>query len=198
MSEVVGILLAAGRSERFGMPKLLHPLPDGTPLAVAAARGLVLALPRTLAVVRPGDTELIEQLSALGLTVVENPLHPEGMGTSIAAGIRAGEGAFGWLIALADMPWVRPATIRALADGLEAGASIIAPEHHGRRGHPVGFASGWGKALGELRGDSGARGLIAAAGDRLTRLPTDDSGVLRDVDAPGDLPPDSHGRSAPQ
>ena len=40
-----GILLAAGRSSRFGADKLLQPMPDGTRVAVAAARALVTALP---------------------------------------------------------------------------------------------------------------------------------------------------------
>ena len=58
---VVGILLAAGRGSRFGGDKLIAPLrtaalgvPAGTPLGVAAARNLVVALPDSVAVVRPG------------------------------------------------------------------------------------------------------------------------------------------------
>ena len=49
------ILLAAGRSSRFGGNKLLHPLADGTPVALAAARNLVAALPGALAVVKWRD-----------------------------------------------------------------------------------------------------------------------------------------------
>jgi CTP:molybdopterin cytidylyltransferase MocA len=55
---ICGILLAAGAAKRFGGGKLLHPLPDGTPLGVAAARNLAMALPGVLAVVRPGDSAL--------------------------------------------------------------------------------------------------------------------------------------------
>ena len=50
----VGILLAAGFSRRFGAEdKLMQLLPDGRPLALAAAQNLLVALPRTIAVVRP-------------------------------------------------------------------------------------------------------------------------------------------------
>jgi len=48
-----GILLAAGFSRRFGANKLLHPLADGIPIALAAARRLRAALPEVLAVVNP-------------------------------------------------------------------------------------------------------------------------------------------------
>lgn len=190
MSGVVGILLAAGRSERFGRPKLLHPLPDGTPIGVAAARPLIRVLLESLAVVRPGDRELIDALAHLGLRIIENPDWEQGMGGSIAAGVRAAPDAAGWLIALADMPWIRAATVSALVDRMAAGASIIAPSYNGRRGHPVGFAAGWRQALRALAGDQGARRLIAGHTDRLTLHPTDDSGILRDVDRPADLYPE--------
>jgi len=187
MSDIVGVLLAAGAAQRFGAPKLLQPLPDGTPVGVAAARALRAAMARVIAVVRPGDVALHEALVAVGVEVVENPRAEEGMGTSLAAAVRATADAAGWLVALADMPWVAPATVQALADRLRAGASIVAPVCGGRRGHPVGFAAHWGGALQSLRGDEGARGLIAAQAGKLVLVATGDAGVLADVDHPGDL-----------
>jgi molybdenum cofactor cytidylyltransferase len=181
-SEIAGILLAAGSSTRFGGDKLLHPLPDGTPVAVAAARSLLAAAPNACAVVRPGDRRLVAALSALGLAIVENPLAARGMGTSLAAGVRATRGADGWIIALADMPWIRPGTIASLVDGLRDGAAMIAPVHEGRRGHPVGFSARWRHELCRLTGDTGARGLLRAHHDLLERLQTDDPGVVSDID----------------
>ena len=59
MTGIAGILLAAGSARRFGAPKLLHPLHDGLPVAAVAAHTLVQVLPNTLAVVKPGDHDLI-------------------------------------------------------------------------------------------------------------------------------------------
>lgn len=187
MSRIVGVLLAAGSGQRFGAHKLHQPLADHTPLGVAAARSLVDALPESVAVVRPGDHVLHEAFAAMGLIVVENPVAARGMGASLAVGVRAAAGADGWLIALADMPWIRPATIRGLADRLATGASIVVPEHAGRRGHPVGFTHRWGAELGMLSGDRGARDLIAANAGLVQRYATEDAGVLRDVDRRSDL-----------
>lgn len=187
MSGPVGILLAAGSGSRFGAHKLLAPLPDGTPVGVAAARTLVQALPESLAVVRPGDDALIDMFTALGLRVVIHPGAQQGMGTSLATGIAACAEADGWLIALADMPWIRPATISLLAARLDAGASLVAPVCDGRRGHPVGFAAHWGERLRALSGDQGARALLAAHPAQLHEVATSDAGVLCDVDTPADL-----------
>lgn len=71
--EIVGILLAAGSGSRFGSDKLLHRLPDGRPLALAAAQNLRAACPRVLAVVRPGHDELAGLLAEAGCRVVVCP-----------------------------------------------------------------------------------------------------------------------------
>jgi len=189
MTGISGILLAAGSARRFGAPKLLQPLHDGLPVAAVAAQTLTQVLPDTWAVVKPGDHALIEVFTALGLHIIENPRADEGMGTSLAAGVNASVNSItdGWLITLADMPWIQASTISALASRLENGASIVAPLHQGRRGHPVGFASHWFHSLSELHGDKGARNLIAQNPDAVDLLTTADAGVLRDIDYPDDL-----------
>ena len=65
-----------------------------------------------------------------------------GMGHSLAAGVAAELDADGWVIALGDMPHIRPDTIRAVAQALERGAELVVPVFAGQRGHPVGFGAG--------------------------------------------------------
>jgi molybdenum cofactor cytidylyltransferase len=182
-----GILLAAGAARRFGGDKLLTPLADGTPIGVAALRALHAALPAVIAVVRPHDDALAALFSRHGVRVVRCERADEGMGASLACGVAASADANGWVVALADMPWIAVATIRAIAEAIAAGASLAAPVHRGERGHPVGFAASHYAALMALGGDEGARVMLAHAGAALVRIDVDDAGVLRDVDAPGDL-----------
>jgi molybdenum cofactor cytidylyltransferase len=184
---IVGVLLAAGRGERFGGDKLGAPLADGTPLGVAACRHLVAALPDCVAVVRPGDEALAGLLRATGARVVECPDAALGMGHSLACAVRAARDADGWVVALADMPFVQPSTLTAVADALREGASIAAAAHRGRRGNPVGFAAVHVDALCALAGDRGARDIVDAAGSALRIVDMDDDGILRDVDRREDI-----------
>lgn len=181
------ILLAAGRSSRFGGNKLLHPLDDGTPLALAAARNLAAALPGALAVVNGADAELAGLLQDAGLKVSVCPRALEGMGASLAWGVAQTAEADGWLIALADMPFIAVQTLRAVAEGVQEPLDIVAPVHGVRRGHPVAFGRGHGPALAALSGDAGARALLQAHPRSLILLPCDDPGVLRDIDLPEHL-----------
>ncbi len=183
-----GILLAAGQATRFGANKLLHPLADGTPMAVACARTLHNVLARCIAVVDDTQGAVAGLLAEAGLQVIANPRTLEGMGTSIACGVAASPHASGWVIALADMPRIPANIVQAVADGLGCGADLIAPVYHGQRGHPVGFASRHAAALLALHTDTGARDIIAAHRDTLELIETQDSGVIADIDTPASLP----------
>src|SRR5258708_18798619 len=187
-----GILLAAGYSKRFGSNKLLQALPAGaseagTPIGLAAAKHLLEALPESIAVVGPRAQKLSRMLRDAGCNTVVCKNAGEGMGTSLAAGVRAAAGADGWIVALADMPFIRPETIRAVTKALRDGAAIAAPSFRGERGHPVGFARRFFDELSSLRGDDGARQLLKQHPEWLTLHEVDDPGVVRDIDKPSDL-----------
>lgn len=190
----VGILLCAGFGRRFGGDKLLAPLADGTPVAVASARTLVAALGRAVAVLRPGQTGLAARLAETGIEVWFSPQAEQGMGASLAAAVRSQAQASAWVVALGDMPWVSEVTHQQVALALQRGASIVAPFHQGQRGHPVGFGAAWGADLAGLSGDEGARALLRQQADQLIRIAVDDPGCLQDVDTPQDLDRTSPGK----
>jgi molybdenum cofactor cytidylyltransferase len=187
-----GILLAAGYSKRFGSNKLLQTLPAGsplagTPIALAAARNLLDAVPESIAVVRPRAQKLAKMLRDAGCTTVVCKNAGEGMGTSLAAGVRASLDVDGWIVTLADMPFIRPETIRTVLRALGEGAAIAAPSFRGERGHPVGFAKRFYAELSSLHGDEGAREVLTRHPDGIVLCEVDDPGVLRDIDEPSDL-----------
>ncbi len=184
---IQGILLAAGSASRFGSDKLMHRLPGGTPVALASARTLLAALPGSLAVVRSARSPLAGLLRNAGLTIVECADATEGMGRSLAAGVHASREADGWVVALADMPFVRVATIRRIAERLTGSDVLAAPYRDGVRGNPVGIGARFRERLEALRGDAGARALLREHESNIARIVVDDPGVLRDIDTPEDL-----------
>jgi molybdenum cofactor cytidylyltransferase len=186
---IVGLLLAAGSATRFGSDKLQHALPHGVSIAVQSARHLKSELGRVVAVVRPDSDQLISNLKAEGCEVVVCENAAEGMGASLACAARTAGEADGYLIALADMPFLRRTTIAAVRDALAGGAPLVAPYFRARRGHPVGLSHEFFHELVALRGDEGAKRLLAAHEKQMVKIPVGDPGALRDIDRPEDLAP---------
>lgn len=191
-NKVVGILLAAGFSRRFGSPdKLLQRLPDGRPIALASAEHLIQAVPNSIAVVRKENKALATLLGDAGLQLIFCSKREQEMADSLTAAVRYSSNLQmaknGFVIALADMPYIKPETIRAVANKVVDGASIVIPTFQSQRGHPVAFSEKFRQELQNLQGDEGARSIIKRYADELDLLPTDDAGILADIDTPADL-----------
>lgn len=184
----IGLLLAAGRGQRFDPSgqrnKLLAALPGGDLVVAASARAMLAVLPRVIAVV-PAEGAVADVLRAAGCEVTVCHDAASGMAASLVHGVRLAQAADGWIIGLGDMPLVSPSTIRALHAALAGGAGIAAPVHAGRRGNPVAFGAPYLQPLLALQGDQGARALLAS--EPVTVVDVDDPGVLHDIDTASDL-----------
>ncbi len=193
MSDLVGLLLGAGHGQRYDPQgynnKLLAVLPDGRPIALAAAQAMRGVLLTVLALLPDDDLAstrfLATILSDAGCTIVSAMDAGLGMGHTLAAGVAASSQAAGWLVQPADMPWLQSASCAAVVSALREGARIAAPVFRGQRGHPVGFASSCRAELLALRGDQGAREVLQHG--RVHEIMVNDAGVIRDVDVPGDM-----------
>ncbi|HEY3301226.1 MAG TPA: nucleotidyltransferase family protein [Methylophilaceae bacterium] len=189
---MVGILLAAGFSRRFGASnKLLQALPDGCPIGLAAAKRLVAAIPLSIAIVRPENKALAQLLQEAGLKVFCCGEQDTEMADSLSAAVKLSadfsESNDGFMIALADMPYIDSLTIVAIAAKLREGAAIVVPTYQGKRGHPVGFSAKFRAELENLHGDEGARSILKRYPEDIIFLECDDAGILADIDTPADL-----------
>jgi molybdenum cofactor cytidylyltransferase len=197
--KVIGILLAAGRGRRFSpdgqQNKLLARLNAADCVLDASARNLRTALQDVLAVVRPDSEAIVRRLENAGCRITACPDADRGMAASLVHALSQSKDCEGWIVALADMPNVRPATVHALAEALRAGADIVAPVFQGKRGNPVGFSRKYLPELLALEGDQGARGLLRRF--EVTEIVVDDAGILHDIDQPGDLGAPSLDADAP-
>jgi len=185
------VVLAAGRGTRFrgAGPKLEQPLGDASLLAHALRHVIEARLPLVV-VTSPALAQAAHrQVAARDVVVLpdrgpDGRPAPIGMGHSIAAGVSAAGDAEGWLLLPADMPLVRPATLLAVANGLEH-YPVCYAQHRGIQGHPVGFGTELYSELVALQGDEGARRIVARYAAQ--PIAVDDPGVHIDVDTVEDL-----------
>jgi molybdenum cofactor cytidylyltransferase len=181
------LLLAGGRSRRFGTDKRSATLTDGRTLLNSAIENVQSSgLPYIVCLGRD-DMALATELQAARIACVRCPGSGGGMGATLADGVRARPPSWqGVLIALADMPWIRPTTYAAVAGSVMANR-IVTPCYRGSRGHPVGFGSEFLPWLEELRGDTGAKAILDTFPTAIHRLEVDDPGIRLVVDRPSHI-----------
>lgn len=175
------VLLAAGRSQRFGAEDKLAATFLGKPLGFHVVTALEdLAFGMRLAVV--SDTVL--DFAARGYRVVRNPDPSLGQARSLAHGVAAARdgGAEAVLVALADMPRVTAAHVLRLFDASEDAGTLVASSDGVRPCPPALFGRDWFGALMALQGDQGGRELIRG-GRHVVTSPAE----LVDIDTPADL-----------
>jgi CTP:molybdopterin cytidylyltransferase MocA len=185
---VTGIVLAAGRGSRMGTPKQLVPL-GGRPLlqhVVDVAAGEL----DDVILVLGHEAEAVVAALALpeAVRVVVNPDHAEGQSTSLRAGLdHVPEAARAVVVLLGDQPGVRADAVRAVvAAQATSDAPILRAAYRGRASHPVVLARSVWPAAEALRGDAGARSLIAAHAGHVELVEVGGD-PPEDVDTPDDL-----------
>ena len=184
---ITGVLLAAGKSRRFGSNKLLERLPGGITIGLMAARNLTGSVDELLVVVKDRKDPTSRMFLDEGYKVVVAENAKLGMGNSLKSGVRHSSDSYGWMIALADMPFISTETIHSLSLELLKDAKLCAPVFQGVRGHPVCFSRALIKQLLAVDDSDGAANLVSKYRDELVEVQTNDRGVLHDIDVPDDL-----------
>lgn len=187
---VGAILLAAGAALRMGaggQHKLLAEF-EGVPLVRRSAQVLIDAGSRPVVVVT-GHRHAEIEAALTGLDVIPrfNPAYAAGMGASLACGFShdAIPALSGVVVMLSDMPGVTSAHVAQLVGAFrgQRAQAVLRASCDGQPGHPVVIPAALFGAMGQLSGDSGARGMIRASG-----LPVVDIDIgpaaLCDVDTP--------------
>lgn len=188
IERIAAVILAAGESRRYGDAKLLAPL-DGRPLVQHVIDAANASAAQDVIVVLGHEADALLAQVALGRArVVRNAAFAEGQSTSLLAGIRAAEAADGALLLLADQPRVTARLIDAvIARARETRAIAVVCEREGRRSPPTLLHRDLWPELASLRGDVGARELLARRDDIVALEVTPELGALDDVDRPDDL-----------
>lgn len=180
------VILAAGRSTRFGAENKLLALYEGRPMLAHAVDLARQATSGPVVVVTGHEAELVRPLAERdGIAVVHNAAFAEGLAgslkTALAALPQTVEACF---VMLGDMPRVKPETLRRLVQHAaeHPGSEAFVPVRGGQWGNPVLLRRALFSRLDSLSGDQGARKLLESRRDQVVEVPVDDPGVLADFD----------------
>jgi CTP:molybdopterin cytidylyltransferase MocA len=183
------IVLAAGRSSRFGRPKALAAI-GGTTFITQILRTLADAgVSEIVVVTRPADAAMEQEVAASGhvARIVVNPEPSRGQLSSLIAGLDAIDRPEngGAIVLLVDMPLVSASAIRrVIAAAQSSSAPIVRAVHAGRHGHPVVFKRETFEALRRADPAVGAKAVVHAM--QVEDVEIADRGVVEDVDTPED------------
>ncbi|HBS41674.1 MAG TPA: hypothetical protein DEA26_03270 [Oceanospirillales bacterium] len=180
------ILLAAGRSQRFGSDKRCTPWPGQecmfrTSLTNAVQSGLPVFV-----VLHPGDSDILNHCVRDEVQASICPDADKGIGNSIAYGVHTNQDWSGWIIARADMPFVTPGIYRQLAASLKDHDCARLADRMDHCGFPTALRREHAFNLMHLNGHVTEESLLK--GHDCARISVDDPIILRDVNFPSDIP----------
>jgi molybdenum cofactor cytidylyltransferase len=184
---IAGILLAAGEAKRLGRLKQLL-VWNGRPLVEHAARtALAAGLDPIVAVIGYCADEVRAAIRA-PVSIVENPRWPDGLSTSVHAGLLALPSDVDAAIMLpVDQPRLTADHLRALVAAYRAsGKPIAGSSRGGRRASPTLFDRSLFDQLLQVTGDVGGRPIMDANPQWVEAVEAEDERELMDVDTLGD------------
>ena len=179
------IILAAGGSSRMGSPKQLLPFRGTTLLRRAAETAIASDCDRVVVVIGNEAREMRRELAGLAVSIVENPNWPNGISSSIRAGLEelVNHGLDGVIVMLCDQPFVTADILNDLLNThRHTDRPIVASTYEQIRGVPAFFSHELFAELKALTGDQGARRIIASHPELVATIAFPSGAV--DVDTP--------------
>lgn len=197
--KMCGVILSAGASTRMGRDKALLPWPPAAPGSPASSHQTLLSaaiaalkpFTNSIIVVAGGNAEeLASHAAAQGALLVRNPAPERGQFSSLQVGLREvlARGYNAAMIALVDCPPLSAASLAALRAAFDRALSNgkwgVAPEHDGKRGHPLLASRALIDAFLAAPVTSNARAVKHEHAQLIESIPVSDSLLAIDVNTP--------------
>ncbi len=185
---ICAIVLAAGRSRRMGVQKLLLPFGGKTVIAHIVAQLLASTVDEVHVVVGHQRERISRELSGRPVSIVNNSNYKSGMLSSVRCGLRElPQQCQAVLVALGDQPSINTELIDQMLRVFAAAEKrILVPLYNDKRGHPILFSEVYRDEILTHYDNLGLRGILNAHRDDLFELTVPTSAVLSDMDCPED------------
>jgi molybdenum cofactor cytidylyltransferase len=193
---LAAVILSGGESRRMGSPKALIPYRGRTFLEHLLEVAHHPNISPTVVVLGPHADPIRKQVALDAVNVVINQEWEKGQLSSIQAAVRhllLNDASDGFLLFLVDHPFVSAELVNQLTSEFyrsgkgRSGKAIVLPAFHGKRGHPVIFARRLYEELLAAPLDKGARTVVWAHADEVLEVPTEEEGVVLNVNDPETL-----------
>ncbi len=185
-NNIAAIVLAAGLSSRMGPDNKLLSDYGGQPLIAHVVEQIRNAhLERIVVVTGHEANDVRNALTSHNVEFVENPDFAEGLSSSLRAGLRRVTNEVdGAIVCLGDMPLITAEEINKLIEAFapEDDHAICVPTHDGKQGNPVLWSNQFFDEMLSLKGDIGAKSMIAHHEELVCEVPMPNEAALIDVD----------------
>lgn len=184
---VAGIVLAAGSSSRMGRNKLLFELNGKSVLRGAVKRAIEGGLSPSIVVLGHESDRARRELEDLPCRWALNPLHEQGLGSSLKSGVEAlPPRARAAMVLLADMPLVSPQMIAAMIARYHASAvPLVISDYEGVNAPPTLFDRSLFPELLAMT-DAGCGRQVVQAHRGEAEVLSWPAAALADIDVPDD------------
>jgi molybdenum cofactor cytidylyltransferase len=194
MTTLCGLILAAGASSRMGREKALLPWPPansgGATLLSSAIAALQPFAARIVVVASKNADKLAPVIASAGASMARNPAPERGQFSSLQIGLRQvlALGCDAAMITPVDCPPLSASSLQLLCQAFEqalgSGRWAVAPEHNGRRGHPLLAARPLIDAFLAAPLTGNARDVKRAHAQHLASIHVPDPGLIADLNTP--------------
>jgi len=186
MSEIWGIVLAAGASERMKVQKLLLPFQGITMIEKVLENVIHSGVDSTLVVVGSQKDEILGVIDHLPVSYCYNDEYRQGMLSSVKCGFRSLPRTFdAALVFLGDQPMIPAEAVnRVIQVYRQSQKGIVIPVFQKKRGHPLLIGCKYKEEIEKLEDQEGLRGLASKFPDDVLEVEVNLPGILRDIDTP--------------
>lgn len=184
------IILAAGKSTRFGSNKLLYKLDDETMIERVVRQGLESKAQEVVVVVGYDAMKITETLKDLSCKIVHNPSFERGQSSSVITGVKfVREHAKAVMILPGDVASVRVEHINKVINEYNSTESaIVVVSYQKKMGHPILIDSElFDEILNIREGTFGLKEIISKHRSQIKMVEVGSEEVLFDVDIHDDL-----------
>jgi molybdenum cofactor cytidylyltransferase len=188
MSEIWGIILAAGESTRMGSPKMLLPLKGTTVIEQVIENVISSQVDETVVVLGACRDEITRVVSKWPVKICVNEHYKEGMLSSVKCGFSFLPAHFGAaLVFPGDQPLIGPEIADLLISAFRTSRKgIMVPVFAKKRGHPLLIAGRYRDEVMLLNNEEGLKGLAGKFPYDVLEVEAGTGDILKDIDTQED------------